>query len=88
MSTRMFGEESSGYADNTDIMIRIKRANSRKRMHLQFSLELFVSCHCYATPIIQPSTLATLRSGAVRLGARNPARLPSLSDRDSQAAIE
>ena len=43
---------------------------------------------CYATPRIHPSTLATLRSGGVRFGSRNPARLPSLSARDSQAAME
>ena len=43
---------------------------------------------CYATPRIHPSTLATLRSGGVRFGSRNPATLPSRLARDSQAAME
>jgi hypothetical protein len=40
------------------------------------------------TPNIQPSTCATVRSGRVRLGFRNAARLPSRSARESQAAME
>ena len=43
---------------------------------------------CYATPRIHPSTLAALRSGGVRFGSRNPARLPSFSAHDNQAAME
>ena len=44
-------------------------------------------CLSYATPNIQPSTCATARSGGVRSGIRNAARLPSRSARESQAAM-
>jgi hypothetical protein len=42
----------------------------------------------YATPKIQPSTCAIVRSDAVGEGFRNVARLPSRSACESQAAME